>query len=73
LSADDALFCRNSYEHLERLIRHARAIALAERQPEFWINPDAIFQRRAVAHAEPPAAVNPAPYLERLRLEEAEL
>jgi len=72
LPPEVALRCRDGYAHLERLIRHVRAIALVEMQPEFWINPDAIYQRAAIMHTPAPRAVSPRPYLERLQAEEAE-
>lgn len=73
LPPDVALRCRAGYAHIERLARHVRAIALVEMQPEFWINPDAIYQRADIMHTDVPRPVSPRPYLERLRAEEAEL
>lgn len=72
LSPQQALHGRAGTGHIERLVRHVRAIALVEMQPEFWINPDAIHQRAAIAHTAAPPPVAPRPYLERLRAEEAE-
>lgn len=73
LPPDVALRCRAGYTHIERLARHVRAIALVEMQPEFWINPDAIYQQAAVVHPAAPRTLSPRPYLERLKAEEAEL
>jgi len=64
--------CRNRLAHIERLVRHVRAIALVEMQPEFWINPDVIHQRATLASPTVPPPVPPGPYLERLKAEEAE-
>ncbi len=72
LSADLALRYRECHAHLERLVRHVRAIALVELQPEFWINPDAVHQRAALASPVVPPPVPRGPYLERLKTEEAD-
>jgi len=63
---------REGYAHIERLVRHVRAIALVEMQPEFWINPDAVHQRAAIGRPAVPPPIPPGPYLERLKAEEAE-
>lgn len=57
-------------EDLDRLVRRAKSIAFAERQPDFWVK-TAKFEKQAkeaLAYA-PPALVDPRQYLELLKQE----
>jgi hypothetical protein len=57
-------------EDLDRLVRRAKSIAFAERQPDFWVK-TAKFEKKAkeaLAYS-PPALVDPREYLELLKKE----
>ena len=56
---------------LDRLVRHAKSIAFAERQPDFWIKRKKLTRTAPVAGKyEPPPLADPRNYLERLYHEE---
>ena len=56
---------------LDRLVRHAKSIAFAERQPEFWIKRTKLERVADRAdHYTPPPHVDPKNYLEKLQREE---
>lgn len=52
---------------LDRIVRHARSVALAEKQPQFWIKRQKLEKRVDLAPAQAQAAlVDPSGFLERL-------
>jgi phosphate:Na+ symporter len=57
-------------EDLDRLVRRAKSIAFAERQPDFWVKQEKLEKKAkaALAYATP-LRVDPADYLELLRKE----
>jgi len=67
-----AIRYRELLSHFGRMISHIQAIALVEKDPDFWIDPDAVHERGRRDRAVIPPRVPPAPYLERLNAWEAE-
>ena len=56
---------------LDRIVKHSRHIAMAERQPQFWIKRNKLDRTADWATPTPsPPSVNPHDYLERLQSEE---
>lgn len=56
---------------LDRIVRHSKSIALAERQPQFWIKRKKLDRPAAPAlPSDEPTTVNPRDYLDRLQSEE---
>ncbi len=68
-----AILYRELLSHFERIISHIQAIALVEKQPEFWIDPDAVHERGRMDRTAAPPRVSPAPYLERIKTVEADI
>lgn len=72
ISPKTAVRRRSLMSHLERIIRHIRAIAVAETQPDFWIDPDHIHERTGKSDARSTVEdIETKPFMEQLR-EDAE-
>ena len=73
LAPSAAILYRELLSHFERIISHIQAIALVEKQPEFWIDPDAVHERGRIDRTAAPPRVSPTPYLERIKTVEADI
>lgn len=62
-----AIQLQELHSHLERLIRHIRAIAISSEQQDYWIEPDCIHERaRLMRHAPTPPTLTTAQIRQRL-------